>query len=343
MLKFMDGFDHYAPTDTKGAVLTKYLAAAGYDVRNAADTTFQVVAGRRAGAQALRFAITAAATVNPSLSWGFTSNASLVVFGFALQASGTRMRICRIENVVDVDWDTSNGKVKVTQTNGTVLLGASPLIMNAWYYFEIEVDSANHEVRIWANNELQLTVPWTDSAPAKYTIVWGQTAQTGVAGTQDIDDFYALDSSAGQRIKRLEPCEVATRMPTADITTEWTPVGAAAGASHYSIAAQTLALENNKPYLQSNVNGQTDQFRSNATLPSANTVYGVGVAVLAKKGDVDNRSIGIKLVAGGQATETQIALTESYKYYQVTAEQAPDGFDWTQNKVESSEFGVVTR
>lgn len=343
MLKFMDGFDHYATVGTKGTVLQKYLAANGYDVRNAADTTFSVVDGRRAGAMALRFSVTAGATVNPSLSWGFASTASLVVFGFALQAGGTRMRICRIENVIDVDWDTTTGKVKVTPINGQPLLGASPLIMNAWYYFEIEVDSASKEVRIWANDELQLTVPWTDTPPARYTIVWGQTSQTAVAGTQDIDDFYALDSSAGLRIGRLKPCEVATRMPSADVTTEWSIVNGTPGQTHASVAAQTLALETGKPYLQSNVNGQTDQFRSNATLPSNNAIYGVAVAALAKKGDVDNRSLGIKLVAGGQSTETQVPLTESYKYYQVTAEQAPDGTEWNQNKVESSEFGIVTR
>lgn len=83
MLKFMDGFDHYAPSGTKGTVIQKYLAAAGYDIRNASDTTFSVVDGRRTGATALRFSTVAQATVNASLSWGFTSAASLVVFGFA--------------------------------------------------------------------------------------------------------------------------------------------------------------------------------------------------------------------------------------------------------------------
>ncbi len=59
MLKFMDGFDHYAPSGTKGTVIQKYLAAAGYDIRNASDTTFSVVDGRRTGATALRFSTVA--------------------------------------------------------------------------------------------------------------------------------------------------------------------------------------------------------------------------------------------------------------------------------------------
>lgn len=339
MLQFMDGFDHYAPSGTKGALIQKYLAAAGYDIRNATDSTFSVVDGRRAGASALRFSIAAGSQVNASLSWGFQSVASLVVFGFGLQASGTRMRICRIENVVDVEWDTTTGKIMVG-----ALLGASPLIMNAWYYFEVEVDSTAQEVRIWVNDELQLTVPWTDVPPADYVITWGQTGASAAQGNQDIDDFYALDSSAGVRVARLKPCEVATRMPTADITTEWTVVDGVPAQTHYSVAAQTLPLETGKPYLQSNINGQTDQFRSNAVLPNNNAIYAVGVVALARKGDLDDRSIGIKLVSGIQSSETQVPLTETYQYYQVLAEEIPGGGgDWNQNAVESSEFGIVTR
>lgn len=338
MLKFMDGFDHYAPAGTKGTVIQKYLAAAGYDVRNATDTTFAVVAGRRTGASALRFSTVAQATVNASLSWGFTSAASLVVFGFAFQAGGTRQRICRIENVVDLDWDTATGKLKVGSQ-----LGASPLIMEAWYYLELECDLTNQQVKIWANNELQLTVPWTTGAPAKYTLTWGQTGTATVTGTIDIDDFYALDSSSGARVARLEPVEVATRMPTADITAEWTPVGVTGTPDHYTIAGQTLALEANKPYLQSNVAGQKDIYRSNAVLPSSNEIYGVGIVALARKGDVDNRSIGLQISTGGETVERQVPLTESFKYYQTTEEKAPGGDDWNQNSVESTEFGIVTR
>lgn len=338
MLKFMDGFDHYAPSGTKGTVITKYLTAAGYDIRNASDTTFSVVAGRRADATALRFATTAGVTVNASLGWGFTSAASLVVFGFAFQAGGTRQRICRIENVIDLDWDTTSGKLKV----GTQL-GASPLIMEAWYYLELECDLTAQVVRVWANDELQMTVPWTTGAPAKYTITWGQTGTAAVTGTIDIDDFYALDSSAGARVARLHPVEVATRMPTADILAEWTPVGVTGTPAHYTIAGQTLALEANKPYLQSNVAGQQDIYRSNAVLPSSNEIYGVGIVALARKGDVDNRSIGLKISSAGQTTERQVALTETFKYYQSTEEKAPNGQDWDKNSVESTEFGIVTR
>lgn len=341
MLKFMDGFDHYAPAGTGGATLQKYLAAAGYTIRNPTDDTFAVVDGRRSGAYALRFITKANSAVNASLSWGFTSQSQLVVFGFAMKASGSRMRICRIEGVVDVDWNQSNGKIKVGAVEGV-----NALIMNAWYYFEIECDRTKGEVRVWVNDTLQVTAPWENPPQDnKYTIVWGQTAQENKDGVQDIDDMYALDSSAGKRVERLRPVEVATRMPTADVKTEWTAVGgkSAPPATHSEIAGQLLAMESDKPYLQSNISGQTDQYRSNAVLPSNNTVFGVAVTALARKGDLDDRSIGLKISVGGQEKEIQQPLTESFAYYQMTMEQTPTGTEWNQNAVESSEFGVVTR
>lgn len=341
MLKFMDGFDHYAPAGTGGATLQKYLAAAGYTIRNPTDDTFSVVEGRRTDARALRFVAKANASVNASLSWGFTSQSQLIVFGFALKASGSRMRICRIENVVDVDWDSTTGKIKIGTTEGQ-----TALIMNAWYYFEIECDRTKGEVRVWVNDTLQATVEWTTPPQdSKYTIVWGQTSQVSKDGIQDIDDMYALDSSAGARVERLRPVEVATRMPTADVTTEWTPVAGdgALPSTHAEIAGQLLAMETGKPYLQSNISGQVDQYRSNAVLPSNNAIYGVAVTSLARKGDLDDRSIGLKISTGGQEKEIQQPLTENFAFYQITMEKTPDGNDWNQNAVESSEFGVVTR
>lgn len=341
MLKFMDGFDHYAPAGTGGATLQKYLAAAGYTIRNPSDDTFLVVDGRRAGAYALRFTTKANSAVNASLSWGFTSQAQLVVLGFAMKASGSRMRICRIEGVADIDWNPTNGKIQVGTNEGI-----NPLIMNAWYYFEIECDRSKNEVRVWVNDTLQVTAPWsTPPQDNRYTITWGQTSQSNKDGVQDIDDMYAVDSSMGKCVERLHPVEVATRMPTADVRAEWTPAGGNGKYpdTHAAIASQLLAMESDKPYLQSNISGQTEQYRSNAVLPSSNKVFGVAVTSLARKGDLDDRSIGLTISVGGQVQEVQQPLTESFAYYQMTMEEAPGGVAWNQNAVESSEFGVVTR
>lgn len=345
MLKFIDGFDHYTATGVSGATVQPYLEAAGYTVRNATATTFQVVDGRQAGQKALQFTVAANASVVPSVSWGFTSpTATKVVFGFAIKASGTRMRVARIENIVDLNWNATTGKLEAQATSGgTPVVGTAVLILNAWYFIEIVTDSVAKTVTVYANDELQLTLPYTDAMPAAFTITWGQTATQTVAGVQVIDDLYALDNVGGARTDRLGPSAVATRLPTADVTTEWTPVGQGSVATHFTIAGQLSALDTGKPYLQSNVNGATDEFRSNNVLPNNNQVWGVGIVALARKGDLDARSLGLKMTVSGTASETQVVLTESYKYLQATLENPPGGGSWTQNAIESSTFGIVTR
>lgn len=338
-LKFNDGFDHYAPNATKGTVLTPYLEAAGYTIRNASDTTFAVVEGRRSTARALQFTVARNSSVNASLSWGFTTSSTYVCFGFAMNASGSRMRVARIENIVDIDWDVTTGKLKVGD-----VLGVNPLILNAWYYFEIEIDKTANEVKVYANNELQLTATPSTAPATQYTIVWGQVGTAPDAGVQLLDDFYAMDGTGTVNITRLNPIEVTSRAPSADITKEWEVVGAASTTPHYTIVSQLLPNASNAPYLQSNTAGATDMYRSNAVLPTANKVFGVSVLAFARKGDLDDRKLGMVVqTEGGTPSEVQVTLTESYKYYQTTYEQTPAGGAWNQANVESLQFGIITR
>lgn len=344
MLLFIDGFDHYAQVGVSGTVLQKYLEAANYTVRNSTSTTFSVVDGRLPDQRALKFSVPANSSTVPSLSWGYNAGAGAtkIVFGFAIKATGARMRVCRIEGgVLDLDWDATTGKLKIGST-----LGSAVLILNAWYFIEVVMDKTAATISIYANDELQLTVPMSTVPSNPVTITWGQTATQAAAGDQTIDDLYVLDNETGTRIDRLGPCSVNTRLPTADVTTQWTIVanGATpAPTTHYSVAGQLAPLEANKPYLQSNVNGNTDEFRSNAVLPNANTIYGVGLVALARKGDLDDRKLGLKLTVSGTSDEKQISLIEANKYIQTTYETPPGGGNWSQNSVETATFGIVTR
>lgn len=339
MFKFCDGYDHYAEIGVKGTALQGYLEAAGYVVRNASDTTFSVVEGRRTGARALKFTVAASSSVNASLSWGFTTTASSVVFGFAMKAGLSRMRIARIENIVDIEWDTTTGKIRVGEE-----LGVNPLILNAWYYFEIEIDKTANTVKVYANNELQLTVTPSSAPTTMYTIVWGQTGTAPNAGEQTLDDFYVIDGSGSRNNARLTPVEVTSRMPTADVSTQWDVVNASSSTPHYQIVSQLSPGGESKPYLQSNTAGATDMYRSNVTLPNNNQIFAVSVIAYARKGDLDDRKLGLVVnTEGGTPTEIQVPLTESYKYYQASFEQAPGGSDWNQNNVESLQFGIITR
>lgn len=336
---FADGFDHYTAVGVTGANVAKYLQEAGYTIFNAAAGTLAVRDGRRAGAKCIEFNINSGSSVNARASYTINSAENLQVFGFAFKATGSRLRICRIENVVDVEWDVATGKLSVDG-----VLGASVLILNAWYYFEIEIDHVANEVRVWANNELQVTVTPASALPSVFTIVWGFQGTAPSAAVQQVDDFYVLDSGTGLRTARLQPIEVTTRAPTTDITAEWDVVDAPALTPHYEIVSQLSPGDAGKPYLQSNTAGAQDVYRSSAVLPTANTVFAVSVLAYARKGDLDARSIGLYVdVDGGSNDEVQIPLTESYKYYQANFEAPPGGGSWTQNNVESLNFGIITR
>ncbi|QEG09417.1 hypothetical protein CPT_Saba_044 [Proteus phage Saba] len=338
MLKHIDGFDHYADIGKKGSVVEPYLKAAGYDFRNATDETFAIDVGRRDGAKSLKFTVERSSSTNASLSWSFTPTGDYSCFGFALKANGSRMRVCRIENLVDLEWNSEDGKLEINDQKGV-----NPLILNAWYYFELECDKSAKTVTVWVNNEKQITANISDSWPEKMTIVWGQVGTAQNAGIQFIDDFYAMDSSGSVNTERLGPIEVATRAPTADVTKEWEIVNGV-GSDHFKVAAQLEPGKPSAPYLQSNKAGAKDVFRSNAVLPTNNKVFGVSVVAYARKGDLDDRKLGMMVKTdGGQEKETQVPLTEDYKYYQITHEQTPGGTAWNKNNVESLEFGIITR
>lgn len=336
MLLFTDGFDHYAAKTALAADITTYLQAAGYVVTNATNTTFQIADGQDTGSLGLHMTIAAGASTPPSFSRTVSSAASLVVFGFSFRGQTSRLRFARIAGVVDLDWDTATGKMKVGSA-----LGQDVIILNAFWFIEIEIDKTNNVVRIWANDTLQLTVALPGGVGTDYTITWGLTASSTVAGSIDIDDMYVLDNSGGQNNARLGPVQIITRAPTADVTTQWTPVGSTA--SHFSILAQLSPGASNAPYLQANVDGKTDKFTSNVVLPNSNTIFGVSLVSYARKGDLDNRKLGMTIGTAGGDVETQVALDTAFGYKQTIFEQAPGGVAWTRNLVESSNFGIIAR
>lgn len=336
VMKAFDGFEHYAGKTETAANITAYLQAAGYVVNNATNGTFNIVDGQDANSLGLKLTIQAGSSTPPSFSYTISSTATLVVFGFSMRGSTSRMRVCRIAGVVDLDWDTATGKLKVGST-----LGVDVLILNAYWYIEVEIDKTANKVRIYANDTLEMEVDLPGGVGNDYTITWGISATSSSAAVMEIDDFYALDNSGGQNNSRLGPVQLVTRAPTADVTAQWTIVGATG--SHYNVLAQLSPNASNAPYLQANVDGKIDKFTSNVVLPNANQIFAVGLVAYARKGDLDDRKLGMTIGTAGGDVETQVTLQTSYAYKQVIHEQAPGGVPWTQNLVESSNFGIIAR
>lgn len=336
MLLFTDAFDHYTQKTASAVDITALLTAAGYTINNATNATFNIADGQDSGSLDLKMTVPAGSATPPSLSRSVTSAATLIVFGFSFRGTGSRLRFGRIAGVVDLDWDVTTGKMKV----GTSL-GVDTIILNAFWYIEIEVDKTANEVRIWANDTLQLTVPLPGGVGTVYTITWGITTTSATAGTIEVDDLYVTDNSGGVNNGRLGPVQIITRAPTADVVTQWTPVGSTG--THSSILAQLSPGAVGAPYLQANVDGKTDKFTSNVVLPNSNEIYAVALVSYARKGDLDDRKLGMTLGTAGGDVEVQVPLDTAFGFKQVIFEQAPGGVTWTQNLVESSNFGIIAR
>lgn len=337
MLLAMDGFDHYAAKTETAANIAAYLTAAGYSVANAGNATFQLADGQEPGSLNIKLNVVAASGTPPSFSRAFATVADLVVFGFSYRGTGSRTRIARINSAVDLLWDAASGKLRIGAVEGVDVI-----ILNAYWYIEIEIDKANNQVRVWANDTLQITAALPAGAvTTNHTILWGLTGASTEAATQEVDDFYCVDSSGGTNITRLGPTQMITRAPTTDVTTEWTPVGSTG--THASILAQLSPNAPNAPYLQANVEAKRDRVTSNTVLPNDNQIFGVSVVAYSRKGDLDNRALGVTVLTPGGETEVAIPLTTSFAYRTAIYEKAPGNVNWDQSLVEASQFGIVAR
>jgi hypothetical protein len=336
-MKFMDGFDHYAASSESAANIASLLTAAGYTVGNAANNKLNVVAGQDANSSGIKLTIDAGSSTPPNISFAHTTTADNVFFGFSFNGKGSRVRVARINGVVDLAWSTTTGKLGIGAVEGQDVI-----IMNAYWFIEIELDKVANKVRVWANDTLQLEADLPGGAVTNnHVIQWGLTGANASAATIELDDFYIADNSGGIQNTRCGPLQVITRAPTTDVTTEWTPQGSAG--THASIAAQLSPNAANAPYLQANVEGKTDRFSSNTVLPNDNQIFGVQLVAYARKGDLDNRSLGMLVKTTAGEVETQVALATTYAYKTSMYEQAPGAVPWNQNRVESSNFGIVAR
>lgn len=338
MLLFMDGFDHYAAKTESAANIAVYLQAAGYTVANAAQNNFALADGQDVNSLGVKLTVIAASNTPASFSKQFNTAADLIVFGFSFRGTGTRQRICRVNGVVDLLWDVDTGKLKIGTT-----LGADVIILNAYWYIECEIDKTNNLFNVYANDALQLSVALPSGAVTNsHTIMFGLTGASTTAATLEYDDFYVVDSSGGVRNNRLGPCQALARAPSTDVDAEWTAVGSTG--THASILAQLSPNAQNAPYVQANIEGKHDSFTSNTVLPNDLQIFGVQLTAYARKGDLDDRALGMTIAtAEDNEVEVEVPLTTTFAYRYTVFEQAPGAVDWNQNRVETSIFGITAR
>lgn len=323
MLRFMEGFDQFKGIGNEA--LKSYLNSAGYT----ADGAIALAEARDNTQVCLQLGDGSSATA--SLIRTFSSTAQKVVIGFAYNAS-VRTDIAVVTSLGTLSWSATTGKITFAGATGTAIL-----LVGLWYYFEIVVDKAGGLVQLWINNGKDLEAPLPSSAQ------FLNTFETKWASSDDkklLDDVVFIDSAPGKYVDRVGPIAIQTRLPTQDVDKEWSPSN---GANHY-------ALVDNQPpkdgeYVQSNTSGAYDTFLSNDGLPADAQVIAVGVTVLNKKSDIDNRQLGILIGQKGQATKEVVdtALSTTAKYSYAVFETAPNDAAWNRENTTSVPFGVVVR
>lgn len=334
----LDGFDHYAAKTESSPNIATYLTAAGYTVQNAGANTLNIVDGQEAGNTGLRITVVAGSATPCNVIKSITTAASKIIFGFSFRGAGSRQRVCRISGQVDLMWDANTGHLYM----GTDI-GTDVIILNAYWFIEVVIDKTANTITVYANNTAQLTTALPGGAAGNtHSVQWGNNATSASAATIDIDDFYIVDNAGGQNTDRIGPIQAVTRAPSSDVTpNDWTPVGSTG--SHASIVSQLSPNSPNAPYLQANVAGKTDMFASNTVLPNANQVFGVALVSYSRKGDLDDRQLGMLVKTAAGTTEADVTLTTAFQYRESIFEQAPGNVGWTQALVESSNFGIVAR
>lgn len=314
MLKFMDGFDQFAGQSD----LTAALSAAGYVVTGAV----ALAEGRKPTTQAVQ--------LEGAFKRTFSSSAQRVVIGFAYKANVARSSIVTVKDVLTLTWEDGIG---IGGAKGSAI----PLI-NLWYYYEIAIDKVADEIRVYINNELDLTVPLP--ASANFVTVYETSWATNVAGgPKQLDDLVFIDSASGRFQDRLGPVQLSLRLPDADTVSDFSP---SSGVNHYPLINKVPPVPGN--YIQSNVSGAADTFTSSDPAGSGE-LLAVGMVVSARKSDIDNRQMGMMIGDSAgvnkEVLQTQLELTPTFSY--AVFETTPSGAVWDETSLLATPFGIVVR
>lgn len=326
MMQFMDGFDQLK--DLPEDRLVGMLNNSGYN----AVAPIRVTEGRNSETRGLALGNENVNAASPAtLKRVFTSETNRVVIGFAYCATQVRDDIVRIPGLGTLAWNRDTGRVSFAGVTGQAIL-----LLNLWYYFELVVNKETNTFQIFINNGADIAGQLPQSARflTDYACEW----PSGFGGKK-IDDLVFIDAQAGKYVDRVGPIEILTRMPTADVETEWSP---SKGDIHWTL------VDNRPPvpdeYIQSNNSGAMDSFKSETPLTQDGAILAVSVTAINRKSDIDNRQLGLIVGEKGATKEKvdeKLTLTDKISY--AVFEQSPLGANWDRDNVPATPFGVVIR
>lgn len=330
-LLFLDGVDSYQTIG--GALYGPTAPNIGYYITQTTTGGSQVTVGEGTNTSSRSFAIARATTGISRVSKQITAGGNSIVIGFAMKASA-RQTIAKVTDLFEVLWP-STGKPTIGEAAGPTIP-----ILNTWYYWELVIDKLAKKVTVWLNGYEQFQAPFENEVPDTIEVSWGWN-EPGVAAVINVDDIYILDDvavNANSKTGRLGPIEIATRLPTGSVQTQWKPTPSTK--EGWKILSQIPALQNE--YVESNVVGAQDLYSSSTAVTKE--VIAVAVTALTAKTDIDDHAITLLLADSTNTKEgAPIDLSTQYSYVQSVFETDPSGVKWTPASASAANFGIKVK
>lgn len=308
MALFFDGFDQFARTERSDAL----VRLAGYTLQGA----ITMVAGRKANSYGMTLYRAAL-----SRTWAFSGAVMSLGFAVKFDARGPLVAI-RAENdpanLLVLTADSTSGLLNLNGMVGYV----NPL-KDRWYYIELELDKTASEVRVFVNGKPDVVAPLPAGlTPSVVVRLNPYEAVQNDFASRVFDDFYVTDSA------RLNPMQVTTRFPTADVKPDWNVAGAAAG-----FLAVTPPVDMLDKFIFATVPDQQNVFTSSTPLPDNNPVKYLQLITLFRKATSDPMSLELN-IDDQKVMESNISRDWTYRYTLFNAA------GYTAQSIVPSEFGV---
>ncbi len=330
-LRFVDSFDHYAIPAGLPQKWTSYSDTGG---SNGITTT----TGRRGSTSAILMR-----ALNDNIAIVLDDQQTWIV-GFAMYLYGTEsgdiVRFYDNGNNIQIQISlTSAGVIQISR-NGTLLAtSAGALAINVWNYIEIKITIADSgglaEVRV---NE-SVFVTFTGDTKFSTSLNTANRIQF-ISRNTDVafDDLYICDGTGSVNNTYLGDCRVDVVKPTgagnyAEFSTQ--------GSGNNWDNVDDQPNDGDTSYNYANVTGKRDTFACSDLPAVSGSIFGVQVALSARKDDAGSRTIrSLTRISGTDYEGSSKNLSTDYRFCMQIMETNPNTTAaWADTEINAAEFG----
>ncbi len=227
------------------------------------------------------------------------------------------------------------GALSVTSSGSTVVTSLKTIAAGTWYYIEWNVLlGAPGTTTVYVNGNQWATASGTTQSSGSLA---SMVLLSGV-GNPFLDDLYINDATGGVNAGVWGDTRIEAVLPSSDGTyQQWTK---STGSSGWDI------VSNNPPnlgeFLSSGSLTDKSTFPVTSVSAGTGTIKCVQQSRLASQNDItlrENRNI-VRLSSGTVYTGDTDTMTTSPLYYRTNWQNSPDGSDWDETNLASSQFGI---